>query len=283
MKKRFLLAVIGIMTISWLNAQVKGKVVEISEKGDTTVVPGVILVWENTVINTTTDQNGDFTLKTSEVSNKLHLQAVGYETKIVTVKDFDKHLLLVLKSANNLNEIEVVYFSSGTEISYLNPIKTEILTERSLMKAACFNLSESFETNPSIDVNFADAISGTKQIQMLGLSGQYAQITKENMPYLRGLANNYGLTFVPGTWIQSIQLSKGAGSVVNGYESFTGQINTELQNPEHTDQLHFNAYGNENGRNEYNLNLSRRFNPKFSAGILSHASFNPLAQDLNGD
>lgn len=283
MKKRFLLALTGIMMMLCVKAQVRGKVVEISEKGDTTVVPGVILVWENTVTNTTTDKNGDFTLKASDLSNKLHMQSIGYETKVVTVKDINKYLLLVLKSANNLNEVEVVYFSSGTEISYLNPIKTEILNERSLMKAACCNLSESFETNPSIDVNFADAISGTKQIQMLGLSGQYAQITKENMPYLRGLANNYGLTFIPGTWIQSIQLSKGAGSVVNGYESFTGQINTELQNPEHSDQLNFNAYGNENARNEYNLNLSRRFNPKFSVGLLSHASFNPLAQDLNGD
>lgn len=266
-----------------LCAQVKGKVVEISEKGDTTVVPGVILVWENTVINTSTDANGDFTLKTTESSNKLHVQAVGYESKSIAVKDPSRYLLLVLRSANNLHEVEVVYYSTGTEISYLNPIKTEVLNERSLMKAACCNLSESFETNPSIDVNFADAVSGAKQIQMLGLSGQYAQITKENMPYLRGLANNYGLTFIPGTWIQSIQLSKGAGSVVNGYESFTGQINTELQNPEHSDQLNFNAYANENARNEYNLNLSRRFNPRFSMGLLNHVSFNPLAQDMNGD
>ncbi len=284
MLRKYLLTLsVTVLSIAGLRAQLSGKVIEISEKGDTLVVPGVILVWENTVTNTTTDANGDFILKLSDATNKLHIQAVGYETRTVTVKDPGRYLLLVLKTANNLSEVEVVYYSSGTEISYLNPIKTEVLNERSLMKAACCNLSESFETNPSIDVNFSDAVSGTKQIQMLGLSGQYAQITKENMPYLRGLANNYGLTFIPGTWIQSIQLSKGAGSVVNGYESFTGQINTELQNPEHSDQVNFNAYGNENARNEYNLNLSRRFNPKFSAGLLTHASFNPLAQDLNGD
>jgi hypothetical protein len=188
-----------------------------------------------------------------------------------------------MKPNVSLKEVEVVYYSTGTEISYLNPIKMEVLNERSLMKAACCNLSESFETNPSIDVNFADAISGTKQIQMLGLSGQYAQITRENMPYMRGLANNYGLTFIPGTWIQSIQLSKGAGSVINGYESFTGQINTELQNPESSDKLNFNSYVNGNARNEYNLNLSRRLNPKLAVGLLTHVSDNPLAQDFNKD
>lgn len=283
MASRYSLACAGILSALALHAQIKGKVVEISKNRDTTVVPGVVVVWDKTSLAATTDENGNFTIPVSSETNKLLVTATGYENKTIAVTDTGRFLLLVLKSGVDLNEIEIVYYSSGTEISYLNPIKMEILNERSLMKAACCNLSESFETNPSIDVNFADAVSGTKQIQMLGLSGQYAQITKENMPYLRGLANNYGLTFIPGTWIQSIQLSKGAGSVINGYESFTGQINTELQNPEHSDKLNFNTYVNENARNEYNLNLSRRLNPKLSVGLLNHVSFNPLVQDLNGD
>ena len=264
-------------------AQVSGKIVEVSKKRDTTVVPGVILVWNKTSIATTTDGDGNFNLNVSPETNKLIMTAVGYKIDTIIVKDTTKFLLLILKAGVELQEVQIVYYSSGTEVSYLNPIKMEVLSDRSLMKAACCNLSESFETNPSIDVNFADAVSGTKQIQMLGLSGQYAQITKENMPYLRGLAGAYGLTFIPGTWIQSIQLSKGAGSVINGYESFTGQINTELQNPEKSDKPHFNVYGNQNGRNEYNLNLKHSFNESFSAGILSHVSFNPILEDVNKD
>lgn len=283
MKIRYLLALLSIVNILCVKAQVKGKVVEISQKKDTTVVPGVTLVWDKTSIATTTDKNGNFKLNTSPQTDRLIINAIGYKSDTVSVTDTSKYLLLVLKNGVDLQEVQVVYYTNGTEISYLNPIKTEILNERSLMKAACCNLSESFETNPSIDVNFADAVSGTKQIQMLGLSGQYAQITKENMPYMRGLAGNYGLTFIPGTWIQSIQLSKGAGSVINGYESFTGQINTELQNPEHSDKVNFNAYGNENGRNEYNLNLAHRVNQKFAVGLLNHVSYNPLVQDFNGD
>lgn len=280
---RFLLAIIGIMHVLWAPAQIKGKIIEVSESLDTSAVPGAIIVWENSTLGTSSDEKGLFILPTTKSTKKLTVQLTGYEKKIVIINDTSKFLLLVLRSGLNLNEIEVVHYSSGTEISMLNTIKVETLNERSLMKAACCNLSESFETNPSIDVSFADAVSGTKQIQMLGLSGQYAQITKENMPYMRGLANNYGLTFIPGTWIQSIQLSKGAGSVVNGYESFTGQINTELQNPESSDKLHFNGYVNENARHEYNLNLSQRINPKLSVGLLNHISFNPLVQDMNHD
>jgi len=271
----------ALLAAQALNAQVKGKVIEINAGGDTSVVPGVVLYWLNSSVSATSDKNGDFSIKKS--GEQLVVKAIGYNTDTLRVTTTDNFLLVKLNSGSQLNEVEVVYYTSGTELSYLNPIKMEILNERALMKAACCNLSESFETNPSIDVNFADAVSGAKQIQMLGLGGQYAQITKENMPYLRGLANNYGLTFIPGTWIQSIQLSKGAGSVVNGYESFTGQINTELQNPENTDRLHANVYGNQNGRNEYNLNLSQKLGPKVRTGVLAHTSFNPLYEDHNHD
>ncbi|MBA3664316.1 MAG: TonB-dependent receptor [Bacteroidetes bacterium] len=265
-----------------LKAQLNGRVIEISGT-DTTAMPGVSLSWKNTSLYTSTDSAGYFKIDAPPYKTKLVVNYVGYATDSLQVKDNTKFLLIRLKPGNQLNEVEIVFEKQSTELSFLNPIKLETLTERSLMKAACCNLSESFETNPSVDVNFADAVSGAKQIQLLGLSGQYAQITKENMPYLRGLANSYGLSFIPGTWIHSIQLGKGAGSVINGYESFTGQINTELQKPEDSEKLSFNTYVNENGRNEYNLNMARRFTPKFSGGILSHLSYNPLKEDRNKD
>jgi hypothetical protein len=283
MQKRVAFILIGLCCVFKSFSQLKGRVLEISSSNDTISVPGVILLWNHSSINTTTNENGFFNIKNSITSKTLLIKATGYQSDSVLIKDTTKFITLILKNGVELNQVDVIYESTGTELSYLNPMKTETLNERSLMKAACCNLSESFETNPSVDVNFADAVTGTKQIQMLGLSGQYAQITKENMPYLRGLANGYGLSFVPGTWIQSIQLSKGAGSVINGYESFTGQINTELQNPETSDKLNFNTYANQNGRNEYNLNVKHRFNEKFSVGLLSHASFNPLVQDMNHD
>lgn len=281
--KKLLFALLGLVCAFYGFGQVKGRVLEISSSKDTTFVPGVIVFWSNTSINTTSNENGFFKLNSSTETNQLVIRATGYNADTITVTDSTKFISIILKNGIELKEVDVVYQTTGTELSYMNPIKVETLNERSLMKAACCNLSESFETNPSVDVNFADAVTGTKQIQMLGLSGQYAQITKENMPYLRGLANGYGLSFVPGTWIQSIQLSKGAGSVINGYESLTGQINTELQSPETSDRFNFNTYVNQNARNEYNLNVKHRFNEKFSAGILSHMSFNPMQEDLNKD
>lgn len=280
-----LLLVLLFLGLSGTNslAQLRGRVIEISGEGDSLSVPGAIVTWKNSTIGSSSDAEGRFTIAFSPEHNVLLVSALSFDKKEIRLQEGTSFMLIVLKSNSTLKEVEVVHYSSGTELSFLKPMKVEVLTERSLMKAACCNLSESFETNPSIDVNFTDAVSGTKQIQMLGLSGQYAQITKENMPYMRGLANNYGLSFIPGTWIHSIQLGKGAGSVINGYESFTGQINTELQSPDKGDQLHVNAYVNENARNEYNLNFRHKLNPALSTALLSHVSYNPLVQDLNMD
>ena len=261
----------------------RGKVFEVTEKKDTIPLPGAILHWLGTATGTTTQSNGEFTLPFSRQSSHLVVTYTGYEADTLQIDTSAKLVTFFLSNVKTLKEVEVIYHKTGSEYSFLNPIKVELLSQRELAKAACCNLSESFETNPSVDVNFSDAITGTKQIQMLGLSGQYALITKENMPYLRGLSGIYGLTFIPGTWINSIQLSKGAGSVINGYESFTGQINTELQQADNSEKLFFNVYGNANARNEYNLNLTRKITDVWSAVLLGHFSLNPIKQDMNSD
>ena len=128
-----------------------------------------------------------------------------------------------------LDEVEIKERKRSIEVSYISPIKMRKISQRELTKAACCNLSESFETNPAVDVSYTDAVTGTKQIEMLGLAGPYVQITRENMPDVRGLASIYGLGFIPGPWVESIQLNLGTGSVLNGFESIAGQINVELK------------------------------------------------------
>jgi outer membrane receptor for ferrienterochelin and colicin len=264
------------------NHLLKGKVNDATDP-HLTGLPGAIIKVKSSGATAVSGTDGTFEIQVSAAGDTLFTFLTSFKNDTTVIHPGDTAVMIFLTNAVNLKEVEIKHKTTGSEISMLNTMKLETLNERSLMKAACCNLSESFETNPSVDVNFADAVSGAKQIQLLGLGGQYAQITKENMPFMRGLANSYGLTFIPGTWIKSIQLGKGAGSVVNGYESFTGQINTELQPPENTDKVHFNAYGNQNGRNEYNLNLSRKLTSKFSTDLLSHVSFNPLAEDHNKD
>lgn len=160
---------------------------------------------------------------------------------------------------------------------------TTQMHSRELLKAACCNLAESFETNPSIDVNFSDAVTGVKQIRMLGLASPYLTITEENIPSVRGASQAYGMTFTPGTWVERIQVTKGAGSVINGFESISGQINTELIKPFNDIPFFANLYSSTDGRFELNTHFNRQLSEKWSSSLFLHGNTRPFKTDMNHD
>jgi outer membrane receptor for ferrienterochelin and colicins len=167
--------------------------------------------------------------------------------------------------------------------SVLKTTNTTVLSSHELLKAACCNLAESFETNPSIDVNFSDALTGTKQIKMLGLTSPYLLITEENIPSVRGASQAYGLSFTPGTWVESIQITKGAGSVINGYESISGQINTELLKPIKDIPFFLNLYGSSDARMEINTHLNKKLSDKWATSLFVHGNNRLSKNDMNND
>ena len=160
---------------------------------------------------------------------------------------------------------------------------TEFISSRELLRAACCNLGESFTTNPSVDVNYADAATGAQQIKLLGLSGTYVQMLTENIPNYRGLAAPYALGYIPGPWMQSIQVSKGASSVKNGYESITGQINVEFKKPQATPWADANLYFNSDLKLEANLGANLKLSDRWSTALLGHYEILDKAHDDNGD
>ena len=271
------------LAMGYSQGSVKGLVLSENKKGKLDPVPFATVYWQGTNIGTSTDSNGVFQLAISPDSKTLIGSFVGYQSDTLKVKNFDEVISVVLKESIQLKTVEVVARQQTSQMSFINPIQLENISERELFKAACCNLSESFETNPSVDVNFTDAITGTKQIHLLGLAGPYTSITRENMPGMRGLANNIGLSFIPGSWVSSIQVSKGTGSVVNGYESMVGQINTELKKPDEGQQTFFNVYGNQSGRTEANLVQTIPINKNWGTTLLLHGNTRPFERDNNED
>jgi len=184
---------------------------------------------------------------------------------------------------NKLKEIKVESKRKSMQKSYTLTGNTTLVTKKELLKAACCNLAESFETNPSIDVNFSDALTGTKQIKMLGLTSPYLMMTQENIPSVRGASQVYGLSFTPGPWIESIQISKGAGSVVNGFESVSGQINTELIKPMSEVPFLLNLYGSTDSRFELNADINQKLSDKWATSLLLHGNMRNSKMDNNDD
>ena len=247
-------------------------------------LPLANVYWQNTTIGAVADTIGAFEISSpTTYPANLIVSFVGYQPDTIIFTTYKNNIKVELKPILNLKEFEVTSRQSGTFISTIDPIHIETLSTKELTKAACCNISESFQTNASVDVNFTDAVSGTKKIQLLGLDGIYTQIQYENLPLVRGLSSAYGLTFIPGTQAESIQIKKGAGSVINGYESITGQINLELQKPDQADKLYLNIYGNIKSRAEINLQTAQKLNDKWSTLTMLHASNQLMSHDGNND
>ena len=190
-----------------------------------------------------------------------------------------------------IEEVQVVQRRKGTVKSRTDAFDTQRINSEELCRAACCNLSEAFETSASVDVAYADAATGAKQIRLLGLNGTYVQLIQENTPAVRGLAQNFGLEYIPGPWMSSIQVSKGTSSVINGYEATSGQINVELLKPQIQSPLAVNLMFNSDLMAEANISGGWKIESrkqkvesrKLYTGILAHYGQNFMAMDGNHD
>lgn len=243
---------------------------------------GANVFWLNTSVGATTDEKGWFQIPYQKNYKKLVVSYVGYKTDTLVITDLEPiHHFITLE--NELEEVTLKSKKKATQRSFIQTQNVFTVNSEELLKAACCNLAESFETNPSIDVNFSDALTGTRQIQMLGLKSPYLLITQENIPSIRGAGQVFGLTFTPGTWVESIQITKGAGSVINGYESISGQINAELVKPLTDNRIFLNAYGSLGGRYELNSHLNHKISDKWQTGIYIHGNYRNKKFDRNKD
>ena len=255
-------------------------VVEILDNNEVPIVGANIYLVDGSK-GVVSDKNGNFLINDIKDAKEFVVSYVGYLND--TLKTKNKYSKVILKPDTSLEAITINFKEKSTSVSLLSSANVLKISSEELLKAACCNLAESFETTPSIDVNFSDAISGRKQINMLGLASPNILISVENIPSIRGALNAYGLTFIPGTWIESIQVAKGSGSVVNGYESVSGQINAELLKPMSDKKFFANAYYNSMERFELNTHYSTKLTEKIDYGLYLHADKKDNRDDHNND
>lgn len=248
---------------------------------------GATVSWlDSSSIGAVTDAEGHFSIPRLDTTNgyKLQIRHVGFETVEVEIFPYENHLKLEVPSDFRLKDaVEITSTKRDAFNSTLNPINMETLSACELKRAACCSLAESFENNGSVNVSFSDAVTGAREIEMLGLAGTYTQMMIENRPTLNRLGRAYGLEYIPGSWIESIQVSKGASTVRNGVAGITGQINTELIKPQNAPPFYINLYSSHFGRMELNTNLAHKFNEQWSTGLLFHGNYLSTQIDHNHD
>jgi outer membrane receptor for ferrienterochelin and colicins len=224
-----------------------------------------------------TDSTGFF--KLGHAHEQLIISYVGFKTDTVAVKRGMP--LTILLKPKDIGEVEVI--ATQEDKAMLDARAAEIVSGADLLKDACCNMSESFENTVTVDAAYSDAVSGAKEIRMLGLDGVYSQVMTENIPSVRALGNTFGINYIPGPWMSSIYVNKGAGSVVNGYESMTGQINLEYKKPQNSERLFVNYFINQDVRNEINIMGAHKFNEHLSQLTAVHGQINWLKLDMNHD
>ncbi|MCD4737077.1 MAG: TonB-dependent receptor [Bacteroidales bacterium] len=262
----------------------EGIVYESTGKNDKIPLTGVNVFWPGTFRGTVTDENGEFYIHAEQPGDTMLIVSyIGYTNDSLTLDTNNHYYEIVLNEIQILEEVVVSENQRSSFVSEIQPLHVQSLTGHELKKAACCNLSESFETNASVDVSYSDAVTGAKRIELLCLHGKYTQMMTENIPNLRGLSSTYGLGYIPGSWMESIQISKGTSSVVNGYESITGQINTEFKKPDNSEKFFLNGYINHIGKYEGNVFGSVKINDKWSTAIFGHAENFDNKIDRNGD
>lgn len=281
MKTVKIIIVLMLVVHGFSNAQIKGIVYE---NKDSEKIPlyGVNIYWEGTNHGTSSNKNGEFEITKNDITDNLVFSFVGYRSDTIKVTN-STPIELVLKDSKMLGEVTVGERSPGTHYNRMETGSVQNITGEELCKAACCNLSESFETNASVDAAYSDATTGAKQIKLLGLAGKYVQMMTENIPNLYGVSQPYALGYIPGPWMESIQVSKGTSAVINGYDAVTGQINVEYKKPKKSDILFFNQLVSSAGKIETNLDASMIINPKWSTSIFAHTQFDMLSIDENND
>ncbi len=244
-------------------------------------LPGAYVVWKSTGQGTATDAHGFFRLDGVE-GDTLVASFIGMTTVELPFIG-QNYVEIPLGEGFQLNEAQVVAKGPTTSVSLLDPLVVQSLGRDELCRAACCNLSEAFETNAAVDASFTDAVTGTKQIRMLGLDGKYTQIMFDNQPGARGLNILQGMKFIPGEWVDQIHIGKGAGSVTLGHESMTGQINVSLRDADIQDKLIINGFLNRAGRYELNTVSRHAISRKWKSALLTHGEWANRINDRNAD
>ena len=284
-KSIFLLLVLIVLMPSVALAQrtITGKVVDADNNSP---LIGASLYWKNTTAGTTTTTDGSFSIRRVNGFETLVVDYLGYDIAEIEVGKEENSLDIRLKpSAVDIDEVVVEGQQRGNYAKSGGITRQEQISFAGLCKMACCSLAESFENSASVTVGYSDAISGARQIKMLGLAGTYTQILDENRPIMQGAGAAYGLSYTPGMWLNSIQVSKGVASVTAGHEAITGQINLEHRKPTDDERFFLNLYFDSELRPEINVSSAIPLLPdkSLSTVIMAHGSLDTAQHDMNGD
>ena len=267
---RFLFFLISIVQISFSQQHpIKGVVIS-----NNSPLEGATITIEGTNIGTITDQYGNFNLNISKIKNtKIIISYLGYKPQKHIIVSHTKDIgIIELHQENQLNEVVI----SGTlkPVSKLNsPVPVEVYTKDFFIANPSPSVFESIGIINGVRPQLNCNICNTGDIHINGQEGSYTMVLIDGLPIVSGLSTVYGLTGIPQSLIEQIEIVKGPASTLYGSEAIGGLINLITKVPENTSKFSFDTFGS--GWGEFNTDLGYKYNlNNKSQGIVGINYFN---------
>ncbi|MGB5025218.1 MAG: carboxypeptidase-like regulatory domain-containing protein, partial [Saprospiraceae bacterium] len=277
---RFYLVAILSFTLIGIQGQIlTGNVVDSKNNA----IQGATLYWMFSSDGTSTSDNGFFRLERKPEHQFLITNFTGYQPDTTEVAPNELYIIIRLQEGLMLQTVNIQAERNSNSFSRLEPLNIESLEKKEFKKAACCSLSESFQTSNAVDVSYSNAVTGTKEIQFLGLRGLYTQFLIENRTAFDGILSTMGYDLIPGTWLDQVNILKGASSALHGSQSMAGAINVQLKKPDTDHPVYLNLFGDLHGRLESNLHLNKKWNDRKASGLYLNATTNASSRDHNED
>lgn len=281
MKYLFLLLLFPTIFLRAEEIMIHGNVYGLDINGERVGLSGVRVQWLGSDKGGLSNASGHFMFNTDGDIRQLVFQMPGYQTDTLLIEDIHKFIHFDMKPVQT--EEALVTGQQPVKIYESSLEAKETITRKQLSHLACCNLSEAFESDPNVSLQYTDPVSGAKRMRLMGLDGKYSQVMIERLPFVRGLNIPYGLSFLPGPWIESISISKGTADVTNGFENFTGQINVDLKKSDGDKSSLVNSFIDMGRRAEFNATQNFNLSENVNSILLLHGSIIPQSVDLNGD
>lgn len=230
-----------------------------------------------------TNTEGEFKIALLDQAKNLVVRYSGFSTYRFEATSTQQDYIIELSTSENLAEVVLSIVPQTTFRKKSSTINSLIMHEDELKKAACCNLSESFETNATVDVRYSDAILGSRQVNMLGLNSPYLYASKNSLPIARGASQAFGLAFIPGTWVDKIEVTSGVNSVADGFEAIAGQIDVSFKEPDPEEPLFVNIFASEDARFEANVHFNQKVAKDLNTSLFIHGSTRTAENDRNKD
>ncbi len=241
MKNTFILYVFLVLfstTFKSFSGEIRGIVIN---KDKAVSFANIVIL--NTKIGTQADENGKFIIKNAPIGKQtIQFSSVGYKNKQLIINVIEEKTIIlnieIEEENTQLNDVVVTGTMKETIINE-SPAPIQILNPTFFRKNPTPSLFESLSMVNGVRPQLNCNVCNTGDIHINGMEGPYTMVMIDGMPIVSALSSVYGLSGIPNSMVERIEVMKGPASTLYGSEAVGGLINVITKKPLNAPKFNF--------------------------------------------